>query len=111
MASVICMDPAMLHSRLSQGSVVLVDVRESHEHAQAAIAGAQLLPMSTITYDQLSALQRDDVLLVLHCHLGRRSWDVCQAMIEEGFAHDIATLEGGIVAWEEAGFEVIQPQG
>ena len=39
-------DPVSLKKRLDEGSTVLIDVREPHEHAREHIEGARLAPLS-----------------------------------------------------------------
>ena len=39
-------DPVSLKKRLDEGSAILIDVREPHEHAREHIEGARLVPLS-----------------------------------------------------------------
>ena len=39
-------DPGSLKKRLDEGSAILIDVREPHEHAREHIEGARLVPLS-----------------------------------------------------------------
>jgi rhodanese-related sulfurtransferase len=40
------MDAMTVKKRLDEGSAVLIDVREPHEHAREHIEGAKLVPLS-----------------------------------------------------------------
>ena len=42
-------DPSTLAQRLATGSTTVLDVRTPGEHATAAIAGSQLLPLTSST--------------------------------------------------------------
>jgi adenylyltransferase/sulfurtransferase len=81
----------------------LIDVREPHEFAEARIAGATLIPMGSIPA-HLSDLD-PDAEIVLQCRSGRRSADVLAYLTQQGFTN-LANLQGGILAWAEAGYPV-----
>ena len=81
-------------------SPLLVDVREENEFAEVRIPGAVLLPMSRIPTD-FKRLPTDRPL-VFHCAHGRRSLAVADYVARNGYP-DVASIDGGIVAWERAG--------
>ena len=91
------MDPMTLKKRLEEGSAVLIDVREPHEHAREHIEGA---PLSRFQAEKLVGLQ--DKTAVFHCHSGGRTSANAKLLTSKGF-RDAYQLGGGIVAWKAAG--------
>jgi rhodanese-related sulfurtransferase len=84
----------------------LVDVREAWEVEQAAIPGAEHLPLSAVQ-GWWQGLDRGETI-VFCCRTGRRSESLCRALAAEGFAH-LFNLEGGIVAWSERVDPTVRP--
>ena len=67
--------PKEVKARLERGEkLLLVDVREPHEHALCRIEGAVLIPMGTIPAN-LQKLDVDEDVICF-CHHGMRSMDV-----------------------------------
>jgi rhodanese-related sulfurtransferase len=80
------------------GDFLLLDCRETDEHAKVAIAGATLLPMSEIT-DRLGELEpHRQRRIVVHCHHGGRSLRVADWLRQQGFAQT-QSMTGGIDRW------------
>lgn len=91
--------PLELREMLDSGKpVALIDVREPAEWAINHIAGAELIPKSTL--DSGAGLSRvpQDRIAVLYCKTGIRSAEALLALKQAGFA-DALHLQGGIVAW------------
>ena len=80
---------------------MVVDVRETDEHAQSSIPDAILLPLGDLLTDAGMATLPRDVPLVLHCHVGPRAERAATALAAAGFT-DLTLLEGGIIAWDAA---------
>lgn len=76
--------------------VLLIDVREPHEVALCAIAGATPIPMRQIP-EHLPDLPTDKYLLI-HCHHGGRSLRVTEFLRSRGLAR-VSNVAGGIEAW------------
>jgi rhodanese-related sulfurtransferase len=92
-----------LKKRLDQNEVTLIDVRAPKEHQHEHIAGSHLIPLETVSIEQLP---NDNKPIVFHCLAGKRSADACRILSETAKDLDIYTLEGGINAWKEAGLPV-----
>ncbi len=76
--------------------LVLLDVREPHELATAAVDGALHIPMQTIPA-RLAEIPREAPLVVM-CHHGARSMAVVNYLRKAGFENAI-NLTGGIHAY------------
>ncbi len=96
-------DPHTLQQWLDKGEAVLIDVREPAEHHSQKIQGSSLIPLKNIPEKDLSSFKEKK--LVIHCHSGRRSAAACVHVLEKDPDIEVYNLEGGIVAWEQAGFD------
>jgi len=101
-----CLNPLSaieLKRRLDSGDAVLIDIRESDEHAREHIVGARLAPLSAIdTHD----FDRDHgKTAVFHCRSGMRTQANAAKLLARGF-REAYFLEGGIDAWKAAGLPV-----
>lgn len=74
----------------------LLDVREQDEHDYCRIEGAELFPLSEI--EVWSGELDPHGEYIVYCHTGRRSWQVCAYLMNQGFTN-VANLSGGIHAW------------
>ncbi len=91
--------PRELRELLDSGrNVALIDVREQVEWDINRIAGAQLIPQSSINTGEGLAQFPPDRMPVLYCKTGVRSAEALAAVKKAGFA-DAVHLQGGIVAW------------
>lgn len=100
------MTPQQARAAMDAGTAVIIDVREADELARAAIPGARHIPMGDLL-DRLAEVPREGTV-IFSCHSGGRSEDVCRYLeANEGFS-DLVNLEGGIVAWAQAGLPVTQ---
>lgn len=88
-----------LKERMDSGEeLIIIDVREPHEHAIARMPGTQLIPMGQIL-ERLHELD-PEAEIILHCRSGKRSADVLYQMREKGFKN-LKNLKGGILAWSD----------
>ena len=92
-----------LKKQLDKDEVLLIDVREPAEHRSECIDGACLIPLSEISIEKLPSTKRP---IVIHCRSGTRSADACAKLLAINPSLDVVSLEGGIVAWSQAGFNV-----
>jgi rhodanese-related sulfurtransferase len=77
---------------------VILDVREPYELERASVDGAIAIPMGEIV-ERVDELP-DGTVHVL-CHSGARSARVTEYLEQQG--RDAVNIEGGIVAWAQAG--------
>lgn len=89
--------PAELAGRLKEKeNFKFIDVREPYEYEIACIEEAELLPLSRFG-EWNAALKPEDEIVVM-CHHGIRSANVCMFLAQNGF-EKIFNLEGGIDLW------------
>ncbi|MFN8493601.1 MAG: rhodanese-like domain-containing protein [Caldilineaceae bacterium] len=89
----------------TRSDVLMLDVREKSEYHQGHIPGITLLPMAEVP-NRLSEIPRDKTVIVT-CHSGNRSSKVVAYLREQGFTN-IHDMQGGIIAWQNAGLPVEQ---
>jgi len=93
--------PKQLAERLNAGEKLrFIDVREPQEFEIARLENAELLPLSRFNewIDTLDAAEE----IVVMCHHGIRSANVCMFLVRNGF-EKVFNLDGGIDLWS---FEV-----
>lgn len=98
MTSLPTIDPKTLKRRLDEGSAVLIDIREPAEHARERIAGARLVPLSTIDRQSIPG----DKTIVFHCRTGNRTAANAGVLLAK-HCPDAYALAGGLEAWKAAG--------
>jgi rhodanese-related sulfurtransferase len=96
-------DPATLATWLENGEVLLVDVRENAEHADARIKGSRLNPLSV--FNPSAFEPGDGQKLVLYCAAGMRSHQAGEILIASGHA-EAYHLAGGLKEWVKAGLPI-----
>lgn len=97
-------DAKTAHAWLAKNEAVIVDVREPVEYAAMHIPDAKLIPLGIIDTNQLPELGNKK--LIIHCQLGKRGGMACEKLCKDNPGLEIYNLEGGIVAWEKAGFKI-----
>jgi rhodanese-related sulfurtransferase len=83
--------------------IAILDVRESGEVGQGAIADSIRIPLGQLA-GRVNELDRSK-LLVVHCKGGYRS-SVATSLLRRAGFQDIANLTGGFDAWKSAGLPV-----
>jgi rhodanese-related sulfurtransferase len=87
--------------------LVTLDVRTPEEFNEVRIAGASNLDFYAADFaDRLDSLDKSLPYFV-YCRSGNRSGQTLDMMRDLGF-EQVYNLDGGIVAWNEAGFPVEQ---
>ena len=85
---------------LTEGSMLLVDVRELNETALERYPEAVVVPLSA--FDPFAIPDPGARQVVFACRSGRRSVTASLAAQERGYPYD-SHLAGGILAWKAAG--------
>jgi sulfur-carrier protein adenylyltransferase/sulfurtransferase len=92
-------------AELDRGDAALIDVRERHEWDESHLEGATLIPPLTLPDRIAEAVPDRSQRVLLYCRVGNRSARAADLLGELGYAN-VASVAGGIVAWEEAGLPV-----
>jgi rhodanese-related sulfurtransferase len=87
--------------------LVVLDVRTPEEFAEGHLDGAIMLDFYQADFEDRLAELDPDVPYLLYCRSGSRSGQTKAVMSELGFT-DVADVDGGIVAWSGAGFELVK---
>lgn len=93
------LSPTELAHRLTQAETpapLLLDVREPWEFAHCHIAGSQAMPMGQVP-SRVEELDPEAEIVVI-CHHGMRSAQVCMFLERQGFSR-VFNLAGGVAAW------------
>jgi rhodanese-related sulfurtransferase len=93
-----------LQQRLAtDGDCQLIDVREYAEHAAERLVGARFMPLSQFS-QHVDAVDKAQTVYVL-CRSGARASQAA-AQLEQRGHQDVRVVEGGLLAWQGAGFAV-----
>ena len=87
---------------------VVIDVRTPVEFRSARIAAATNLPLDEIDEETLARLETNDKPLYLICQSGARSHKALQKLEALGKGANSVSVAGGMRAWEENGFPVVE---
>ena len=98
-------DVATVASVKDRDDVVVLDVREQWEYDEGHIPGVTLIPMGEVA-NRLSEIPTDKSVIVT-CRSGNRSGQITDFLRQQGFVN-VHNMDGGILAWEAAGYEVEQ---
>lgn len=91
--------PAELAHRLTRAesaAPLLLDVREPWEFAICHIAGSTMMPMASVPARAEELDPEAEIVVV--CHHGMRSAQVCMFLERQGFSN-VFNLVGGVAAW------------
>ena len=103
--STISVDAAAAITDNPPEDLVVLDVRTPEEFAEGHLEGAVLVDFYAADFaEQLAALDTDVPYLV-YCRSGNRSGQALGVMEQLGFASAV-DVDGGIVAWTDAGLPV-----
>ena len=98
---------------------LLIDIREPAEFQRGHLPGAIHAPRGLLEFeihrlvDQLRPdqnLAHEDQAIILYCGTGGRSALAAKTLEELGYKN-VLSMDGGIVAWAQAGMPVAMPEG
>ncbi|MBK8901024.1 MAG: rhodanese-like domain-containing protein [Anaerolineaceae bacterium] len=85
--------------------VFVIDVREQWEYDEGHIPGVTLIPMGEVA-NRLAEIPTDKEVIVT-CRSGNRSGQITDFLRQQGF-DNVHNMDGGILAWQAAGYDVEQ---
>lgn len=91
-----------MHAALEAGALV-IDVREPFEYAEGHVEGTTLVPLASVSA-RAGEFDKGAPVYVF-CRSGNRSLAAAHNLVEAGFS-DVRNVEGGIIAWLDAGLPV-----
>jgi sulfur-carrier protein adenylyltransferase/sulfurtransferase len=95
--------------RVSGSDAVFVDIREPGEFVSGVIPGSFLVPQGHLA-EEIDRIAPDRSRpLVIYCATGQRSLFAADWLGRQGYT-DVASMEGGIVAWRGLGLPVVAPE-
>jgi molybdopterin/thiamine biosynthesis adenylyltransferase/rhodanese-related sulfurtransferase len=103
-------EPFEAAEELERGGVVLVDTREPHEYQEAHLENGRLVPPGLLADEIAAAAPDRSARTILYCRSGNRSAKAAAQLQEMGY-ENVASMAGGILAWQEQGLPVVAAQG
>lgn len=102
--------PKELHE-LRQGgkNLDLIDVRTPAEHGEVHAEGTRNVPLDRLDAQALIGARNGsgDEPLYFICRSGSRANQACERVVAAGFKN-VVNVEGGTLAWEQAGLPVVR---
>ncbi|MFN3341251.1 MAG: rhodanese-like domain-containing protein [Flavobacteriales bacterium] len=94
-------------AKLTKEDVLLIDVRDADEISEQAFDVKNIIniPLDSLESEMNLIPKNKQVILV--CRSGKRSGTALDILKEKGYTN-IATMEGGMLAWEEAGLPIVK---
>src|SRR3954447_16950215 len=102
--------PSEASEEIAAGDIALIDTREPHEYKEAHLESGKLVPPGLLA-DQIEEAAPDrSARTILYCRSGNRSATAAAQMQAMGY-ENVASMEGGILAWQELGLPVLSSSG
>src|SRR6187397_2973316 len=103
-------EPFEAAQEIEGGDVVLIDTREPHEYQEAHLEGGKLVPPGLLADEIPTAAPDKSARTILYCRTGNRSYKAAEQLQALGY-QNVASMEGGIVLWQEQGLPVVAASG
>jgi sulfur-carrier protein adenylyltransferase/sulfurtransferase len=103
-------EPFEAAQEIEGGDVVLIDTREPHEYQEAHLEGGKLVPPGLLADEIAAAAPDKSARTILYCRSGNRSYKAAEQMRALGY-EEVASMAGGILAWQEQGLPVAAAEG
>jgi rhodanese-related sulfurtransferase len=105
--AIVTISPAEALRRQQRGAV-LIDVRESHEHALGFATGALGIARAELEADPQETLPDRGAEVLLICQSGARSLKAAQTLEAAGYTN-LASIDGGTTRWIAEGLPISKP--
>jgi molybdopterin/thiamine biosynthesis adenylyltransferase/rhodanese-related sulfurtransferase len=103
-------EPFEAAEEINGGDVVLIDTREPHEYKEAHLVDGKLVPPGLLADEIEAAAPDKSARTILYCRSGNRSALAAAQMQSLGY-DNVASMAGGILAWQEQGLPVAAAEG
>ncbi len=100
--------PDQLNKKITSGGQIdLIDVRTPVEFREVHAATAKNLPLDQLNAAEVSRLRNSTETLYVICRSGSRGKQACEKLIGAGISN-VVNVDGGTLAWEQAGLPVVR---
>jgi molybdopterin/thiamine biosynthesis adenylyltransferase/rhodanese-related sulfurtransferase len=103
-------EPFEAQQEIEGDDVVLIDTREPHEYQEAHLENGKLVPPGLLGDEIAAAAPDKSARTILYCRSGNRSYKAAEQLQALGY-EDVASMAGGILAWQEQGLPVVAAGG
>jgi molybdopterin/thiamine biosynthesis adenylyltransferase/rhodanese-related sulfurtransferase len=103
-------EPFEAAQEIEGGNVVLIDTREPHEYQEAHLEDGKLVPPGLLRDEIATAAPDKSARMIIYCRSGNRSALAAAQMEALGYT-DVASMAGGILAWQEQGLPILAVEG
>jgi molybdopterin/thiamine biosynthesis adenylyltransferase/rhodanese-related sulfurtransferase len=103
-------EPFEAAQEIEGGDVVLIDTREPHEYQEAHLENGKLVPPGLLRDEIAAAAPNKSARTIIYCRSGNRSYKAAEQLEALGYS-DVASMAGGILAWQEQGLPVVAAAG
>jgi sulfur-carrier protein adenylyltransferase/sulfurtransferase len=103
-------EPFEAQQEIEGGDVVLIDTREPHEYQEAHLDGGKLVPPGLLADEIATAAPDKSARTIIYCRSGNRSYKAAEQLEALGYT-DVASVAGGIIAWQEQGLPILAVEG
>ena len=103
-------EPFEAAEEIGGGDVVLIDTREPHEYQEAHLENGKLVPPGLLGDEIAAAAPDKSARTIIYCRSGNRSFIAAEQLEALGYS-DVASMAGGILAWQEQGLPVVAASG
>lgn len=103
-------EPFEAAEEINGGDVVLIDTREPHEYQEAHLENGRLVPPGLLGDEIAEAAPDKSARTILYCRSGNRSAIAAAQMQRLGY-DNVASMSGGILAWQEQGLPIVSASG
>jgi len=93
----------VIESEANNPTVDFINVCTPAEYKEKHIKGVRSVPLDTLEHDVAKLNTKQTVYI--HCRSGNRGRQAIEKLKSLGVTAELVNVEGGILAWEEAGYE------
>lgn len=106
--SVTTISPKELQNLVQAGAAVeLIDVRTPVEYREVHVSFARNVPLDQLDAAKVAAGRTTTDPLYVICRSGSRGKQACEKFLAAGYTN-IVNIEGGTLAWDQAGLPVVR---
>lgn len=100
--------PKQLNELVQSGTAIeLIDVRTPVEYREIHVSFARNVPLDQLDAAKLIAGRSGSEPLYVICRSGSRGQQACQKILAAGYTN-VVNVEGGTLAWDQAGLPVVR---